>query len=67
MMNNKPHISPKQNAKKTVVAAASVACVAACRAAVEAGRVETFLGRERDRLSKEAVKREGEVSGLKLY
>lgn len=34
---------------------------------MEAGRVDTFLGRERDRIAKEAVKREGEVSGVRTW
>lgn len=54
--------------KKTVVAAASVALVAACRAVVEERRVEDFVNQERSKrlalgLVKEPVKEEAEVSG----
>lgn len=47
--------------RQTVIAAASVACVAACRGLVERGRAKVFLAQEQRHLSDEVVKRETQV------
>lgn len=46
---------------QTVIAAASVACVAACRALVEKRRTKAFLSQEEKRVAEETAKREAEV------
>ncbi|CAM9508167.1 unnamed protein product, partial [Scytosiphon promiscuus] len=46
---------------KTVIAAASVALVAACRTAVEAGRTDVFLAQQQKRLAEKAVTGEAKV------